>query len=399
MDQPTDGFNTTTLTDRDLLLGGVLDLVEENKLNARRWARLVEIHRRHAAKDGVHLNGWGEMTPREWTALEVSETWAIGDLHTRTQLNIALFLTEHLPAIWELCTSGALDRFRAVTIADLIRHRVTDPADIATISARVVGFLRKHLRTYVELNTVMVTCTITQLRNRLNYEIRKLIPADEEYAKNYADRTVRATETDEGIGVLAVTNSIDQVKLARHRLHLSATTLRNNGDQRTIEQLMADLALDLIIGRADNLPVPAYARPIINVTVPLETLAGLTDDPGQLSGGTVIPADLARAIATREGATWYRLLTDPAGDPITLSTKSYQPTDAIWRYVVATRPTCSHPGCNRASVECELDHRDPWPQGTTGTENLDPLCRRHHKAKHARARLQPEIEWEYAYAS
>lgn len=42
---------------------------------------------------------------------------------------------------------------------------------------------------------------------------------------------------------------------------------------------------------------------IVNVTVSLETLAGLREDPGQLSGGTVIPAELARAIATREGAT------------------------------------------------------------------------------------------------
>ena len=57
---------------------------------------------------------------------------------------------------------------------------------------------------------------------------------------------------------------------------------------------MSDLALDLIIGRGERIPVPAYARPIINVTVPLETLAELTDEPGRLSGGTVIPADLAR---------------------------------------------------------------------------------------------------------
>ncbi len=410
MNQQDPTFNTAVLTDHDLLLGGVLDLVEENKLNARRWARLVEIHRRNtvrcasdeARRPGEALNdAWGPMTPREWTALDTSETWAMGDLHTRTELNIALFLVEHLHGVWDLCASGALDRFRAKTVADLIRHRVTDPDQIATIGARITGFLRKHLRRYdvtTELNTAMVTCTITQLRNRLNYEIRKLVPADEEFVKNFADRTVHATETDDGIGVLSITNSIDQVKLARHRLHLSATALRNNGDQRTINQLMADLALDLIIGRAENVPVPAYARPIINVTVPLETLAGLTDDPGQLSGGTVIPADLARAIATREGATWYRLLTDPAGDPVALSTKSYSPTNTIWRHVVATRPTCSHKGCDRPSVECELDHNNPWPEGATSTENLDPLCRRHHKAKHARA-IRPELEWEYAYAS
>jgi len=402
-----DEFNTVVLTDRDLLLAGVADLVEENKASARRWGRLVELHRRNTAR---HVRepvvsvtpGWGPMTPREWTVLDTSETWAQGDQHARTELNIALFLSEHLPQVWELCRTGALDRFRAKTVADLIRHRVTDPADVATIGARITAFLRKHLRTYAELNTAMVTCTITQLRNRLNYEVRKLVTVDEEYARAFADRNVTITEpAEEGIAVLHVTSSVDQVMLARHRLHLSAKALRNAGDPRTIDQLMADLALDLIIGRAEDLPVPNYARPIINVTVPLETLAGLSDDPGQLSGGTVIPADLARAIATSEGATWYRLLTDPAGDPVALSTKSYQPTDAIWRYVVATTPTCVNPTCDRPSVECELDHDQPWPEGPTSTDNLPPRCRRHHKAKHAQATraVRPEIEWEYAYAS
>ncbi len=407
MDSVSNSFNTAALSDHDLLLGGVLDLVEENRASGRRWARLVELHYRNTARherapERVSVTpGWGPMTPREWTAQKTSETWAQGDQHARTQLNVALFLAEYLPGVWELCTAGALDRFRATTVADLIRHRLEDPEHIATVATRITAFLRKHLRTYAEVNTEMVTCTLTQLRNRLNYEIRKLVTADEEFAKTYADRTVHAIETGEGVGVLGITNSIDQVKLARHRLHLSAKALRNAGDPRTINQLMADLALDLIVGRADGLPVPAYARPIINVTVPYETLAGINDDPGQLSGGTVIPADLARAIATSEGATWYRLLTDPAGDPVSLSTKSYAPTDAIWRYVVATTPTCVEPSCDRPSVECELDHEAPWPHGTTNPDNLAPRCRRHHKVKHARANspVRLEIEWEYAYAS
>lgn len=338
------------------------------------------------------------MRGREWVALETSEVWAVSDQHARTQLNIALFLSEHFPMVWELCGSGSLDRFRAVTIADLVRHRLDDPEDWAVVADRIGRFLRKHLRRYEEVNIEMVTCTITQLRNRLNYEIRRLVTADEEFVKQFADRRVVAFESEEGIGQLNVTHSIDQVVLARHRLHLGAKALRAQGDPRTIDQLMSDLALDLLIGRADGVPVPGFARPVINVTVPLETLAGVSDDPGLLSGGKVIPADLARAIATSEGATWLRLLTDAEGDPVSLSTKSYQPTSTIWRYVVATRPTCSHQACDRPSVECELDHDVPWPVGETSTVNLQPLCRRHHKAKHARVD-RPDLDWEFAFAS
>lgn len=93
----------------------------------------------------------------------------------------------------------------------------------------------------------------------------------------------------------------------------------------------------------------------------------------------MIPAELARAIAS-----WYRMLTDAAGEFVTLSTKSYRPTDPIWRYVVAEQPTCAHPGCDRPSTECELDHIVAWPLGQTSTDNL-----------HARAE-RPDLDWQYA---
>ena len=88
------------------------------------------------------------------------------------------------------------------------------------------------------------------------------------------------------------------------------------------------------------------------------------------------------------------MLTDPAGDLVTLSTKSYQPTARSGGYVVADQPTCAHPACDRPSVECELDHIDRMARSARpSTDNLQPLCRRHHKAKHARAE-RPDLDWE-----
>jgi len=382
-------FNTAVLNDRDLLYGGVVDLVAENRASARRWARLVELHRRHPDTDGNF-----SMTAASWVAADTSECWAQGDQYSRSQLNIALFLHEHLPEVWALCLAGTLDRYRAVTIADIIRKRLDDPADWAQIALRIMPFLRKHLRRYAEFNIEMVTCTITQLRNKLNYETRVLAPADEEFARRFADRGVAVWEDEDGTATLSVTTSVDEARLARHRLWLSAKAKRDEGDARTVKQLMSDLAMDLLLGRAADVPVPRFARPIINVTVPLQTLAGLRDDPAQLSGGTVIPADLARAIAMKDGATWYRLLTDADGQPTSLSTTSYAPTPPIWRYVVATQQTCSHDRCDRPSVECELDHEKPWPSGPTSTCNLKPRCWRHHRLKHARAE-RPDLDWEF----
>lgn len=389
-----EGFNTAVLSDHDLLQGGVRDLVMENQLSARRWARMVELHRRHPDTEGNF-----SMSAAAWVAADAGEAWAMGDQYSRSQLNIALFLSTHLPQVWELCLAGSLDRYRSMTIADLIRHRLDDPAQWAVVAERLAPFLRKHTRRYAagseEVGDIeMVTCSITQLRNRLNYEVRRLASADEEFARKFADRGVNAFEDGDGIGSLSISSSVDEVRLAKHRLWLSAKAKRDAGDERTVNQLMSDLAMDLIIGRAEGLPVPGYARPIVNVTVSLETLAGLDDDPARLSGGTVIPADLGRAIAMKEGATWYRLLTDANDEPVSLSTKSYAPTPPIWRYVVATQTTCAHEGCDRPAVECELDHDEPYPDGETSTENLKARCQRHHRLKHARAERR-DLEWEY----
>ena len=70
-------------------------------------------------------------------------------------------------------------------------------------------------------------------------------------------------------------------------------------------------------------PVGRFARPIINVTVPITTLMGLSDEPGVMAGGTSLPADITRHIATDPDSTWYRLLTDPAGGFLELRRRAH----------------------------------------------------------------------------
>ncbi len=120
------------------------------------------------------------------------------------------------------------------------------------------------------------------------------------------------TSAGDGTGTLVSSHSVDQVQLADYRLTLAAKALRGRGDQRTLEQLRADVALDLLTGRAQiqiptadledladgaesgsvagdwvtRLPGLGYARPIINVTVPIQTPMGLSDDPGHPVGAS-----------------------------------------------------------------------------------------------------------------
>lgn len=379
----------SALSDRDLLLGGRDEVVAENRASAQRWARLVEFHgrreRQYAAKKEASPHF--ALTARQETVVEVGELWGVSEAWLRKQLNVALCLVEHFPELWQLCLDGRLDAYRATLIADAARQSLDHPEEYWRFAQRLTRFVSRHLRTVegVEGSEPLVTCTLRQLRNKLAYELRLLRAGDAEarFRKRYADRSVTGRDDEDGISWLSISHTTDQVRLARHRLTLAAKQKRADGDQRTLDQLRADLALDLLTGRTEQVPAPAFARPIINVTVPIQTLMGLSDDPGVLSGGTVVPAGLARMIAHQPGSTWHRMLTDPAGQLVELSTKRYQPTKSIWSWVVAEHATCFRSGCDTPATEAELDHRVRWPEGPTSTENLWPGCTGDHKAKHA----------------
>lgn len=379
----------TTLSDRDLLLGGRDDVVAQNRAGAQRWARLVEFFRRRERQypEKKKASPNFALTARQETVVEVGELWGASESWLRKQLNVALCLADHFAELWQMCLDGQLDDYRATLVADAARMNLDHPEELWRFAQRMTRFLRRHLRAVdgVPGSPLLVTCTHRQLRNKIAYELRLLREGDgeERFRKKYADRAVSGHDDEDGMSWLSINNTTDKIRLAHNRLTLAAKRKRADGDERTLDQLRADLAVDLLTGREEGVPVPAYARPIVNVTVPIQTLMGLSDDPGVLSGGTVIPAGLARIIAQEPGATWHRMLTDPAGRMVELSTTSYQPTKPIWTWVVAEHSSCFRSGCDSPATESEVDHRIAWPEGPTDVENLWPGCKADHKAKHA----------------
>jgi hypothetical protein len=376
------------LADHDLLLRGREQVIEVNRASAAMWQVMVEFHRRRERLQPKRreVRRQAVLTARQETVVEIGSLWGLGAPFVRQQLNLAICLATQLPGVWQLCLEGSLDPYRARLVADAVRDKLRRPEEVARFAPRITGFLRRHL-TPVEGEPdshPLVTCSAKQLRNRLYYEVRLLRSrdAEERFREKYVERRVTSREGEDGMGWLSVSATVDQVRLASHRLTLAARQKRAEGDERTLEQLRSDLAIDLLVGRAEDVPVPTYARPIVNVTVPIQTLMGIADHPGVLSGGVVIPAALTRKIARQPRSTWHRMLTDPAGRMVALSTKSYQPTAPIWRHVVAEHGTCFRPVCDQPATEAEADHRKEWPEGPTSTDNLWPGCPTDHRAKH-----------------
>lgn len=381
--------DVTHLSDHQLLLSGRSTIVAANRAFAQRLVHLVAFYRRRArdVQARTAADPHFTLTARQETVVEAGELWAFPEPALRTLLNNALYLVDRLPAVWALVQDGTLDDYRTRLVVEGARHSGLHDESIPRYDAEMAAFLRKRLRGvdgHPE-EPEIVACTTRQLSNRINYLRIKLRPADaeERFRKAHDSRGVHAREDTEGMAWLSINNTLDKVKVAEKRLTLEAKARRAAGDERTLDQLRSDVAMELLAGTGEGTTTPSYARPIVNLTVPLQTVMGLSDDPGLLSGGLVVPAGLARMIASSPDATWYRMLTDPAGHMVELSTTSYKPTDPIWRQVVAERGGCYRAGCDVAATEAELDHRVEWPEGETTPGNLQPACKADHKAKHA----------------
>jgi hypothetical protein len=167
-------------------------------------------------------------------------------------------------------------------------------------------------------------------------------------------------------------------------------------------------------------PAGAAVPPLagsVNLTLPLATLLGWSQAPGEAGRFGPLDAQTAREIAQGAAASpaarWHLTITDANGQAVAhgcaarrlgpgqrwrfvLETEpiargrcdhrnaepGYRPSPRLAHLVQARTSRCSYPGCRRAAVRCDEDHTVPHDQdGLTCECNLSPLCRFHHRLK------------------
>lgn len=304
-----------------------------------------------------------------------AERAAVADLATRIGMAegtvIALAqqgrtLRSATPRTWTLFREGGISapnaRLLAERVADVPEHRQRD-LDEAAIGmaglapARFAG----RLRTVVE----RLATEPAVVRHRRAAERRRAV----------LDRD------RDGMSWLAILLTDVDAARAMARLDAAAHALLGApGETRTADQLRADAAVDLLT--RDALGGDAV-RATVNVTVPVLTLLGVSDDPATLDGRIPIDADTARRLAA--GApSFTRLLTHPvSGALLDVDRTTYRVPADLTKAVLARTPGCVFPGCGRRGIDADLDHTTAWADGgTTSAGNLSPLCRHHHRLKH-----------------
>ncbi len=287
-----------------------------------------------------------------------------------SEVALALDLHRRLPEVHAGLVAGVIDVRRAKIIAGATAH-VSDAAAAAVAAQALADAPR--------LTTGQLAALIRRLA----------VAVDPEDARNRFELAVEqrrlVTEADASgtAHLLGLDLPPDRVSAARARIDRLARQLKTKDEARSMDQLRADVFLDLLAGKA----VGEGARVGgVEIRVDLETLAGLSEHPGELAGYGPVIADIARRVADQQHhARWRYTVTDPdSGMPVATGITRRRPTASQRRHVEALHPTCVFPGCRMPARGCDLDHRIPWAEGgPTTVDSLGPLCRHDHVVRHA----------------
>lgn len=365
-------------------LGSALASVNRDRLNGadrvtlmQAWNRQVahaqaELYASMTAVADAEAEAFPEDDPFNINDAAASEIRAALTLTRRSadyHLGFAQQLVEAYPEVWKALHRGHVDLPKTRVIINQTSHLDREIAD-EVIEIALVQAPRQ---------------TTGQLQARLQKLVIAVDPdsARERYEESVAERRVwRQANSSGTANLFGLELPVADSNAAMRHINRIARAAMTKDDSRTMDQIRADVFLDLLNGR--DLKGSAD-RGVVDVRVDLTTLAGLDDNPADIPGWGPVIADIARQIVTeQDDAEWRVTVIDPeTGQVVHNGTTRRRPTVGQRRKVEARIQTCVFPGCRMPARDSDLDHRHAWSEGgLTDEENLAPLCRHDHLLKH-----------------
>lgn len=287
------------------------------------------------------------------------------------RLATARRVRSQLPAVWAAWHEGTMST-RKITLIDRAADRLTQDSSLGMLDVAVVD--------------VASGKTPAQLRSWLDRFVESLETdaAADRHRKAHRGRSVWVRPASDGMAYL--TALIPELSAAAidSRLDAEARSLPTI-DPRTHEQSRADFLVDLLLTSAseggDPQPTPTIAN--IGVIVPVQSLMGLSDAPGELADRSAsVPAELIRTKAIEPGTLFWRLLTDERGNLLDVAKLGRFAPDNLGQAIRFRDGSSAFPTSTVPAERCDLDHTVAHPAPTTAA-NLGPLHRRVHNLKTA----------------
>ncbi|MEX1038414.1 MAG: DUF222 domain-containing protein [Acidimicrobiia bacterium] len=308
-------------------------------------------------------------------AMELRAALRLTRRMAEVEIDFAHVLKHRLPDVGNALWSGEIDVRRARVLVNGTEHLTEGQA--RQVVEKVIGQAG-------QLTTGELRAKVQKLCLEIEPEA-----ARKRYESAHDDRRLVREPTLDGTATL-ILSDISPVKAsaALDRINSIAESLRVPGETRTMDQLRADIALDLLSGSSAH---QTKRKGTVNLHVDLDTLAGLADHPGELAGFGPVIADIARQVAAeRTDAKWRFRVTDPeTGMPVHIGTTRRRADAGQQRHVELRDLICAFPGCRMPATECDLDHTKTWAETRkTNVNDLAPACRHDHVGLH-------QFDWIY----
>ncbi|MFI9763991.1 DUF222 domain-containing protein [Streptomyces sp. NPDC051963] len=375
-----EGLSARGLVDALVVLEAHLSWVQAKQVEV-----LAAIAERAETPEHVILAGGGgldDVFAASWdTAVEeVACALRLANATAAQRLKAATLLSARHEATTGLLAEGQISYVQAQAVAEQLE--VLDDEVAGQVEAVMVGKMPGQ--------------AAGQTRAALRREIHRADPegAELRHRERVPERGLLHYPKDDGMAVFGAVLPAQQAALMEQAVDTRAHGYGDDG--RTLEQKRADALFELVVNPpcvVGGLGVGAgsgagRARVVVQVTVPFDILLGVEDGPAELKGYGPIAASQARELAFAPGTVWRRLLTQPeTGLLVKTDPTTYRPTAEVERQVIARDQYCAFPSCRMPAHRCDLDHirpfdhRHPERGGPTVPDNLQPLCRRHHRLK------------------
>ncbi|SDL87905.1 HNH endonuclease signature motif containing protein [Microbacterium azadirachtae] len=299
-------------------------------------------------------------------------------------------LQERFPATRSAFAAGEVSSGHVEAVVEAAAHIPHDDhAALAAYEAQVVPFAAAESRARTKALAETVAAAVAP------------VALIEVHRRAHADRTVSVSDEGAGQATLRATGPAALIHAAHDLLTQEGRTVLDRAkhaaasghpaDERRLDQVRFDrFLLRVLTGRvAGDADVLDAIRPVVQVTVATGTLGGRDEWMAELDGRGPMDPELARRLAVA-APSWQRMLLDDAG--MVTRTGTYQPTEAMRRFLRARDRTCRFPGCRQPARRCQIDHTHDFARGgATDLGNLACLCETHHALKHPD--VDPRWRW------
>lgn len=348
----------------------------------------------HLAPEAPSTWGWTRFIRhcRSAAAREIQVATGLPISQCQRRVWLSSCEAERVKPITEAMRLGRLTLVRALALVEATAH--LDGVIAAAIATRVLRPLTGPDGAPLPGTAPLSQATFrARLHRQLVLHHGLVGHAERTHQEALNARRMSAEPHRDGTGALLITGDGPRICSAHARVDQIARRLRHNGDQRTLDQLRADIATDLLLhGCIPGDPAfAATGKPLaatVQLIVSLPTILGLDKGAALIPGWGAISAQQARELALTAGSIWTRIVTDPlTGRAIEATAATYRVPAAMAEQVRTRDGVCRAPGCEIPASHTDLDHSIEWqPHGAAGPTsetNLTALHRTHHNLKTA----------------